>query len=286
MRATGSSPTSPATRSAPASRSAPSPTTTSSCSTRPATTPATASPSRARRRPAGSTSSTATPPTATAATASSPRASGIHLIDNSAQVNGGWGIYARRRHRRRQQLRGRQHGAGAVLRRHLRHRRGPRRAGDLDRAGPARRRPGHARHPEQQPQRQLHLHGLRRGQPDPRARLRVPDRHAPTRSPGRTASTRPRSSTSAPASTSSRSAPSTCWAPGCPTPRRPGSSGPTCRCRPTTRRRSSSTSCRPAETWLPDVLFTFHSNEPDVTFECKVDLWGWEPCGFEGAAYM
>ena len=30
----------------------------------------------------------------------------------------------------------------------------------------------------------------------------------------------------------------------------------------------------PAETWLLDVIFTFHANEPDVTFECKVDLLG------------
>src|SRR5688500_5719615 len=28
----------------------------------------------------------------------------------------------------------------------------------------------------------------------------------------------------------------------------------------------------PAQTWLPAAIFTFHSNEPDVTFECKVDL--------------
>ena len=42
----------------------------------------------------------------------------------------------------------------------------------------------------------------------------------------------------------------------------------------------------PAETWLPDVMFTFYSNEPDVTFECKVDFWPYEPCGFEAAALM
>ena len=41
-----------------------------------------------------------------------------------------------------------------------------------------------------------------------------------------------------------------------------------------------------AETWALDAIFTFHSNEPDVTFECKVDLFGYEPCGFEGATYM
>ena len=33
-------------------------------------------------------------------------------------------------------------------------------------------------------------------------------------------------------------------------------------------------------------IFTFHSNEPDVTFECKVDQFGYEPCGFESAQYM
>jgi CSLREA domain-containing protein len=37
---------------------------------------------------------------------------------------------------------------------------------------------------------------------------------------------------------------------------------------------------------LYEAGFTFHSNEPDVTFECKVDLFGYEPCGFEGATYM
>ena len=41
-----------------------------------------------------------------------------------------------------------------------------------------------------------------------------------------------------------------------------------------------------AETWLTDVMFTFHSNEPDVTFECKVDFWPYEPCGFEAAQHM
>ena len=40
----------------------------------------------------------------------------------------------------------------------------------------------------------------------------------------------------------------------------------------------------PAETWLPDAIFTFHSDEPDVTFECKVDEFGYEPCGFEEPA--
>src|ERR687896_683673 len=40
-------------------------------------------------------------------------------------------------------------------------------------------------------------------------------------------------------------------------------------------------------TWALDSIFTFHSNEPDVTFECKVDLNPWEDCGFgaESAAY-
>jgi parallel beta-helix repeat protein len=37
----------------------------------------------------------------------------------------------------------------------------------------------------------------------------------------------------------------------------------------------------PAQTWLPDAIFTFHANEPDVTMECKVDEFGWEPCSFE-----
>jgi CSLREA domain-containing protein len=42
------------------------------------------------------------------------------------------------------------------------------------------------------------------------------------------------------------------------------------------------------ESWALDQIFTFHSDEPDVTFECKVDLWEWEPCGFgsDSVAYM
>ena len=40
------------------------------------------------------------------------------------------------------------------------------------------------------------------------------------------------------------------------------------------------------QTWLLDAIFTFHSNEPDVTFQCKVDSNGYEPCGFESAALM
>ena len=42
----------------------------------------------------------------------------------------------------------------------------------------------------------------------------------------------------------------------------------------------------PLETWLPEAIFTFHSDEPDVTFQCKVDSNGYEPCGFEGATFM
>jgi parallel beta-helix repeat protein len=41
-----------------------------------------------------------------------------------------------------------------------------------------------------------------------------------------------------------------------------------------------------AETWAFESIFTFHSNEPDVTFECKVDLNPWEDCGFETVAHM
>ena len=40
------------------------------------------------------------------------------------------------------------------------------------------------------------------------------------------------------------------------------------------------------ESWLLEHIFTFHSNEPDVTFECRVDQFGYEPCGFEAAQYM
>ncbi len=42
----------------------------------------------------------------------------------------------------------------------------------------------------------------------------------------------------------------------------------------------------PASTFLLDAIFTFHSNEPDVTFQCRVDTNGYEPCGFEGATFM
>ena len=40
------------------------------------------------------------------------------------------------------------------------------------------------------------------------------------------------------------------------------------------------------QTWLLESIFTFHSNEPDVTFQCKVDANGYEPCGFEAATFM
>src|SRR5919106_754288 len=41
-----------------------------------------------------------------------------------------------------------------------------------------------------------------------------------------------------------------------------------------------------AASFALDALFTFHSNEPDVTFECKVDLNPWENCGFETVTHM
>ena len=37
----------------------------------------------------------------------------------------------------------------------------------------------------------------------------------------------------------------------------------------------------PAQTWLAEAIFTYHANEPDVTFECKVDDFPYEPCGFD-----
>ncbi|WP_162605917.1 right-handed parallel beta-helix repeat-containing protein [Jiangella aurantiaca] len=40
------------------------------------------------------------------------------------------------------------------------------------------------------------------------------------------------------------------------------------------------------QTWLLDAVFTFHANEPDVTFQCKVDTNAYEPCGFESATLM
>jgi CSLREA domain-containing protein len=42
----------------------------------------------------------------------------------------------------------------------------------------------------------------------------------------------------------------------------------------------------PNPSMLFEAVFTFHANEPDVTFECRVDLFGYEPCGFEGATFM
>ena len=79
------------------------------------------------------------------------------------------------------------------------------------------------------------------------------------------------------------------------TPSRSAPSTPTCS---PTRRRSSVTwtyarppagqapdtfidLTPPAETPLFEALFTFTSNEPDVTFECQVDALGWQPCGQE-----
>ena len=40
------------------------------------------------------------------------------------------------------------------------------------------------------------------------------------------------------------------------------------------------------QTWIPESIFTFHSNEPDVTFECRVDENATEPCGFDTVADM
>ena len=40
------------------------------------------------------------------------------------------------------------------------------------------------------------------------------------------------------------------------------------------------------QTWMVDSIFTFSANEPDVTFQCKVDANGYEPCGFEAAQFM
>ena len=37
----------------------------------------------------------------------------------------------------------------------------------------------------------------------------------------------------------------------------------------------------PAETWLPETIFTYHADEPDVTFECKVDDFPYEVCSFD-----
>ena len=37
----------------------------------------------------------------------------------------------------------------------------------------------------------------------------------------------------------------------------------------------------PAETWLPETIFTYHADEPDVTFECKVDDFPYETCSFD-----
>ena len=57
--------------------------------------------------------------------------------------------------------------------------------------------------------------------------------------------------------------------------------GPTRRCRRNDPPETFIDVKPPAQTWLLDAVFTFHSNEPDVTFECKVDAFPYEPCGFE-----
>ena len=122
----------------------------------------------------------------------------------------------------------------------------------------------------QQPQRQLHLHRPRRRHAARRPRLRVPPRHQRPAGVGGLRVPARGTSTSARASTRSRSAPSTraSW----PT-RRPASYTWTYgRCRRPSRPRSSIDMKPEAETWLLDALFTFHSDEPDVTFECRVDL--------------
>ena len=36
-----------------------------------------------------------------------------------------------------------------------------------------------------------------------------------------------------------------------------------------------------AETWTLDAIFTFHADEPDVSFECRVDTNAYEPCGWD-----
>jgi parallel beta-helix repeat protein len=40
------------------------------------------------------------------------------------------------------------------------------------------------------------------------------------------------------------------------------------------------------ESWALEALFTFHANEPDVAFECRVDTEPFESCGFEAAGQM
>ena len=37
----------------------------------------------------------------------------------------------------------------------------------------------------------------------------------------------------------------------------------------------------PAVSWLPEAIFTYHANEPDVTFECRLDGLIWEFCSFD-----
>ena len=228
-------------------------------------------------------------PTATAARASrsrTPRPAGDgNLIErNPADANGGDGIIvaggghtitrqpraaqrrlghlrARGRDRRRRQLRRRQRRAGPVLRRRLRARR--RRPARRRRRSRASRRWSPTAATRASPT------SARRRHAADRPRLRVPAGLAPTTRPGTTASTRTRSRTSARACTRSRSARSTpaSW----PTTRPRAHVEVPAAARGRRAARPSSTSKPRAETWSLDALFTFHSNEPDVTFECRVD---------------
>ena len=195
------------------------------------------------------------------------------LKDNSAQMNGGWGIYAAVGAIDR----GGNFAAGNVEPQQcynvdLRRRLGARRARDLDRRQAAAAQP--------QPQRQLHLQRQRRRHPRARARLRVPPRHqgparlGGLRVPGRVPEPQP-----GPHTFEVRAIDMLGAGLADSTPARytwtyeplPPNDPP-----------EAIIDMKPeAETWLLDAIFTFHSNEPDVTFECKVDQFGYEPCGFE-----
>ena len=183
--------TTPAGRSAPASRSASSRSTPSSATTPRAATAAPASRSRESSVLDQGTLVENNTADANGGDGIYVEGAGHTITSNVAQLNGGWGIYSV----------GAVDGGGNFA------------AGNMEPeqcfgvvcelgavpgapdtwivSGPGGLGHRHAGHPEREPQRELHLHGRRRVQPDHRARLRVPHRLDEPDSPGRTASTRP-----------------------------------------------------------------------------------------------
>ena len=121
--------------------------------------------------------------------------------------------------------------------------------------------------PSQQPQRELHVHRRRRRRRRSTSSSSSAASTAPTSWPGRTASTRRSTSTSARASTRFEVRARRPGEAADPTPAQlqwtyvplPSGVAPD----------TTIDLAPPAETSLLDAIFTFPSNEPDVTFECQ-----------------